>query len=44
MARPPQTEIRMRLVIENPVAGVVHSLQSKENQPVDAKASKAGAA
>jgi hypothetical protein len=44
MAGPPQTEIRMRLVIENPVAGVVHSLQSKENQPVDAKASKAGAA
>jgi hypothetical protein len=44
MARPPQTEIRIRLVIENPVAGVVHSLQNKDNTPVDAKASEAGAA
>lgn len=44
MARPPQTEIRMRLVVEHPVAGVVHSLQGKDNQPVDAKVSKTGAA
>ena len=44
MARPLQTEIRMRLVIENPVAGVAHSLQDKKSQPVDAKVSKAGAA
>ena len=44
MARPPQTEIRMRLVVGNPVAGVVHSLQNKDNKPVDAKVSKAGAA
>jgi hypothetical protein len=44
MARPPQTEIRMRLVVENPVAGVVHSLQDKGNLPIDAKVSKAGAA
>ncbi|HEY1384994.1 MAG TPA: DUF5990 family protein [Dongiaceae bacterium] len=43
MARPPQTEIRVRLVIENPVAGVVHSLQDKDNRPIDAKASQAGA-
>ena len=41
MARPPQTEIRMRLVIENPVAGVVHSLQDKSG-PVDAKRSATG--
>jgi hypothetical protein len=39
MARPPQTEIRMRLVIETPVAGVFHSLQDKQNSPVDMKQS-----
>ena len=44
MTRAGQTEIRMRLVIENPVAGVAHSLQDKKSQPVDAKVSKAGAA
>jgi hypothetical protein len=32
----------MRLVIENPVRGVTHSLQDKESQPIDAKASKDG--
>lgn len=37
MARPPQTEIRMRLVIEAPVIGVVHSLQDKASSPVGAK-------
>ena len=42
MARPPQTEIRMRVVIENPVAGVFHSLQDKKNSPVDMKQSQAG--
>lgn len=42
MARPPQTEIRMRLVIEDPVAGVLHSLQDKKGAPVDAKRSTAG--
>jgi hypothetical protein len=42
MARPPQTEIRIRLVIENPVAGVVHSLQDRDSRPVDAKTSKSG--
>lgn len=44
MARPEQTEIRMRLVIETPVPGVAHSLQDKKSQPVDAKTSKAGEA
>src|SRR5262245_15329789 len=44
MARPPQPEVRMRLVIENPVPDVVHSLQNKDNEPVDAKASKSAAA
>jgi hypothetical protein len=44
MARPAQTEIRMRLVIENPVPGVTHSLQDKKSQPVDPKTSKSGEA
>jgi len=44
MARPEQTEIRMRLVIENPVSGVAHSLQDKKSQPVDARTSKSGEA
>jgi hypothetical protein len=44
MARPEQTEIRMRIVIETPVPGVAHSLQDKKSQPVDAKTSKAGEA
>lgn len=42
MARPPQPEIRMRLVIESPVPGVAHSLQDKKSSPVDAKSSAAG--
>lgn len=42
MARTDQTEIRMRLVIENPVLGVAHSLQDKESHPIDAKTSKDG--
>jgi hypothetical protein len=44
MARPEQTEIRMRLVIEGPVPGVPHSLQDKKGRPVDAKTSAAGEA
>ena len=39
MARADQTEIRMRIVIENPVAGVLHSLQSKDGHPFDPKTS-----
>jgi hypothetical protein len=42
MARPAQTEIRMRLVVENPVAGVFHSLQDKASSPVDTKQSEDG--
>jgi hypothetical protein len=42
MTRPGQTEIRMRLVIEAPVAGVLHSLQDKKNHPVDPKRSAGG--
>ncbi|MDP3736812.1 MAG: DUF5990 family protein [Hyphomonadaceae bacterium] len=37
-----QTEIRMRLVIDNPVPGVAHGLQDKNSHPVDTKTSKDG--
>ncbi len=43
MARLPQTEISMRLVVESPVAGVFHSLQDKRSAPVDTKQSDDGA-
>lgn len=42
MGRADQIEINMRLVVEDPVPGVTHSLQDKKNRPVDAKASVAG--
>ncbi len=31
-----QTEITLRLILEQPVAGVVYSLQNKKNEPVNA--------
>jgi hypothetical protein len=42
MGRAGQTEIRMRLVIDNPVAGVLHSLQDKKSAPVDPKTARRG--
>lgn len=42
MARADQTEIRMRIVITNPVPGVAHSLQSGNDGVLDAKASPGG--
>ncbi|MFC3713647.1 DUF5990 family protein [Sphingoaurantiacus capsulatus] len=42
MAKADQTEIRLRIVIERPVAGVLHSLQGKDDAPLDPKTSKAG--
>jgi len=42
MARADQTEIRMRILIENPVPGVLHSLQSGDTIPLDPKRSNAG--
>jgi hypothetical protein len=42
MGRADQTEIRMRLVIDNPVAGILHSLQDKKSAPVDPKAARSG--
>ncbi|RYD55719.1 MAG: hypothetical protein EOP60_05850 [Sphingomonadales bacterium] len=44
MPRADQTEIRMRIVIERPVPGVRHSLQSGDRDVLDPKASKAGEA
>ncbi|MBS1239731.1 MAG: hypothetical protein H6R45_437 [Proteobacteria bacterium] len=41
MARAGQVEIRMRIVIERPVPGVLHSLQ-EDDAPLDPKRSKAG--
>ena len=41
MPRPTQTEIRVRLVIQQPVAGVLHSLQ-EDDAPLDPKRSRAG--
>ena len=42
MVRPLQTEISMRLLIETPVASVLHSLQDKKSQPVQPKRSMDG--
>lgn len=42
MARADQVEIRARIVIERPVAGVLHSLQEGDDAPLDPKSSKAG--
>jgi hypothetical protein len=41
MGRADQVEIRLRIVIENPVAGVLHSLQ-EDDKPLDPKRSQAG--
>ena len=42
MPRPDQTLITLRITIERPVPGVLHSLQSKANLPLDPKRSVAG--
>ena len=42
MPRADQTEIRARLVIEQPVPGVLHSLQEGDDRPLDPKLSQAG--
>lgn len=43
MAKADQIEIPLRIVIQQPVIGVFHSLQSKDDTPLDAKCSQAGA-
>jgi hypothetical protein len=42
MAKADQLEIPLRIVIENPVPGVLHSLQSKDGHPLHPKRSSAG--
>lgn len=42
MTRAGQTEIRMRIVIDNPVPGVLHSLQTGDTGVLDPKRSRAG--
>jgi len=41
MAKAEQTPVRLRIVIERPVVGVLHSLQ-KDDLPLDPKASRSG--
>ena len=42
MAKADQMQVSMRIVIEEPVPGVLHSPQSKDGQPADPKRSAAG--
>jgi hypothetical protein len=42
MARADQIEIGFRIVIEHPVPGVRHSLQGKDDGPLDARTSRDG--
>lgn len=42
MTRADQTEIRLRIVIEQPVPGVLHSLQAGDDRSLDPKRSGAG--
>ncbi len=42
MGRAEQTEITLRIVIARPVVGVLHSLQAKDDGPLDPKLSRAG--
>ena len=42
MAKADQTEINFRIVIEQPVIGVLHSLQAKDDVPLDPKYSRKG--
>jgi hypothetical protein len=41
MAHADQIEIRIRIVVQHPVAGVLHSLQ-EDDRPLDSKLSEAG--
>lgn len=42
MARADQIEINFRIVIKQPVIGVLHSLQAKDELPLDPKCSREG--
>ncbi|AHE52492.1 DUF5990 family protein [Sphingomonas sanxanigenens] len=39
---PERSEIRLRIIVEHPVVGVLHSLQAKDDRPLDPKASRNG--
>lgn len=41
-ARAEQIPVQMRIVIETPVPGVLHSLQSKDGHPLDPKVTQSG--
>ena len=42
MAKADQTELKLRIVVEQPVVGVRHSLQAKDESPLDPKSSRKG--
>jgi hypothetical protein len=42
MAQADQTVVKLRIIIEQPVIGVLHSLQAKDEQPLDPKYSREG--
>lgn len=42
MSKAGQTEIAMRIVIERPVIGVLHSLQANDGHPLDPRVSRNG--
>lgn len=44
MAKTDQSVIDLRIVIEQPVIGVLHSLQAKDDSPLDPKSSRKGEA
>ncbi|WP_029351427.1 DUF5990 family protein [Bosea sp. 117] len=44
MAQTDQRAIRLRIIIEQPVIGVLHSLQAKDESPLDPKYSREGEA
>ena len=44
MAKADQLAVNLRIVIERPVVGVLHSLQAKDESPLDPKASVDGEA
>jgi hypothetical protein len=44
MAKTDQSVVNLRIVIEQPVVGVLHSLQAKDDSPLDPKSSRKGEA
>lgn len=44
MAKADEAVVRLRITVTGPVAGVMHSLQAKDDGPLDARVAKAGEA